>query len=70
MDGIELQQQALRHGIGISPGAIYSATMRYRNCMRLNCGVQWSRESEAAIETLGGIAKRLASRVREPAGIY
>jgi len=70
VDSIELQQQAMRHGIGLSPGAIYSASTRYGNCMRLNCAVLWSRESEAAIETLGDIAKKLALRVREPSGIY
>ncbi len=66
VDSIELQQQALRQGIGLSPGAIYSATLRYRNCLRLNCGVKWSRDSEAAIETLGEIARKLQARVREP----
>ena len=70
IDSIELQQQAAKHGIGLSPGAIYSATLRYRNCLRLNCGVKWSRESETAIETLGEIAKELALRTREPAGVY
>ena len=70
IDSIELQQQAAKHGIGLSPGAIYSATLRYRNCLRLNCGVKWSRESETAIETLGEIAKKLALRTREPAGVY
>ena len=70
VDSIEMQQQAMRHGIGISPGAIYSASMRYRNCLRLNCALPWTRETEAAIETLGEIAKKLSSRVREPTGIY
>jgi DNA-binding transcriptional MocR family regulator len=70
VDSIELQQQALRHGIGLSPGAIYSATLRYRHCLRINCGVKWSRESEGAIETLGEIARKLQVRAREPAGVY
>ena len=64
VDSIELQAQALKHGIGVSSGAIYSATPRYRNCLRLNCGVQWSRESEAAIALLGEIATKLHANAR------
>jgi DNA-binding transcriptional MocR family regulator len=64
VDGTELQQQALRHGIGVSPGAIYSATPRYRHCLRINCGLKWTPESEAAIMLLGELATKLHARTQ------
>lgn len=62
VDSIELYQEALKHGIGITPGAVFSASGRYRNCIRINCGMPWTREVELGIERLGELARKLASR--------
>ena len=61
VDSIDLYQEALKYGIGITPGAMFSASGRYRNCLRLNCGMPWSREVELGIERLGELARKLAS---------
>jgi DNA-binding transcriptional MocR family regulator len=54
-DSLEIFQQAHRRKISILPGALCSSTDRYKNCLRINCGLQWSPRLEAAIQTLGDI---------------
>jgi len=48
---------ALAQGISIAPGPIFSATQRFRNCIRLNYGSPWTEVSEKAMETLGRIVR-------------
>jgi DNA-binding transcriptional MocR family regulator len=48
-DSIELYRKALKDGISLSPGPLFSATGRYRNYIRLNCGNHWTPEVESAI---------------------
>lgn len=62
VDSIGLYEQALKHGIGIAPGAMFSASGRYRNCIRINCGMPWSEEVERAVARLGELARELAAR--------
>ncbi len=56
----ELYNEALQQGIGITPGMLFSATRKFRNYIRINCGFPWSEENERALEKLAEIAKRLA----------
>jgi DNA-binding transcriptional MocR family regulator len=37
-DGVEIARRAAAAGITILPGAIFSATLQYRNCIRIACG--------------------------------
>ncbi|MDD3518633.1 MAG: PLP-dependent aminotransferase family protein [Chromatiales bacterium] len=55
-DAMVLHRQALGHGITIAPGPIFSATQRYRNCLRLTCAQPWSERMEQALRTLGRLA--------------
>ncbi|MBO5394035.1 MAG: PLP-dependent aminotransferase family protein [Pseudomonas sp.] len=57
MDSLKLFQMALAQGISIAPGPIFSATQRFRNCIRLNYGSPWDAACEKAMETLGKIVK-------------
>src|SRR5262249_57618911 len=38
VDALKLHEEALRRGISVAPGPIFSATGRYRSCIRLNTG--------------------------------
>lgn len=68
VDVLELHAQALANGIAIAPGPMFSATGRYRNCLRLSCGHPWSRELERAVLRLGELASVLAAALeRRPA---
>ena len=57
MDSLKLFQMALAQGISIAPGPIFSATQRFRNCIRLNYGSPWDAACEKAMETLGKIVR-------------
>lgn len=57
-DAFRLYERALREGIGIAPGTIFTLGDRYGNCFRLSAAF-WSERTEQAVETLGGIAEEL-----------
>lgn len=59
IDSIELYQRALKERIGISPGPMFSASNRYRNCLRINCGIAWSDRAERALACIGELAYEL-----------
>ncbi|MHC1697472.1 MAG: PLP-dependent aminotransferase family protein [Geobacteraceae bacterium] len=54
VDSIRLYEEALRCGITIAPGTIFSATGKYRNFIRLNAAY-WSKRIEQAVSTVGGL---------------
>jgi DNA-binding transcriptional MocR family regulator len=56
-DSIDLFERALAAKISISPGPMFSAKQKYRNCIRLNCGTPWSPAVENALRTLGKLAR-------------
>jgi len=55
----ELHVRALEQGISIAPGLIFSNTEQFNHCIRLNCGIPWSKEAERAVITLGLLAQQL-----------
>lgn len=57
VDALHLTQQALYQRISIAPGQIFSATQKYRNCIRLNCAQVWTSEVEQAMQLLGKLAR-------------
>lgn len=56
-DALELCQQAYREGISIAPGPLFSASQRYRNCIRLNCALPWSERLENSLKRIGELAR-------------
>ena len=59
VDSLTLYKLALKAGITITPGYIFSATEQYRNFIRLSAAY-WSERAERAVEKLGELAARLA----------
>jgi DNA-binding transcriptional MocR family regulator len=59
VDGLKFHQQALRKGIAVAPGTLFTTSDRYRNCIRVS-GAFWSDRTRDAIRTLGGIASSMA----------
>jgi DNA-binding transcriptional MocR family regulator len=57
-DSLKLYEEALTHRISVAPGAMFSPSGQYRNCLRLNCGLPWSSQLEEAMQTLGQLCKR------------
>ena len=58
VDTLALHREALKHHINTAPGALFSVKDRYRNCLRMNCGIPWADPIEAAIRTLGELARK------------
>lgn len=58
VDTVRLHRDALKHRINTAPGALFSVKDRYRNCLRMNCGVPWTENIETAVRTLGELARR------------
>jgi DNA-binding transcriptional MocR family regulator len=54
----ELFRQALRNKISLGPGTLFSATDRYRNCIRMGCAEPWSRRVQEAVANLGDLARK------------
>ena len=57
IDTTVLYDRAIAQGVSFAPGRIFSASDRYRNCLRLSCGHPWSPARAAAIETLGALVR-------------
>ena len=57
VDSFRLHSEALGEGISLSPGPIFSATGKYRNCLRLNCAVTWTDRVESAVRRIGELAR-------------
>ncbi|HEU4404865.1 MAG TPA: PLP-dependent aminotransferase family protein [Polyangiaceae bacterium] len=56
-DALALQDEARRRGITLAPGPLFSARGRFRNCLRVACGMRWTPALEAALRTLGALAR-------------
>ena len=56
-DSIALFEQLLARGISIAPGPMFSATQRYRNCLRVSVGHLWSERTEKALAEVGRLAR-------------
>jgi len=54
-DCIDIFNRALEQSIAITPGILFSATRRFKNHIRINCGSPWNQETEGALKTLGKI---------------
>jgi DNA-binding transcriptional MocR family regulator len=59
LDSLSLFEAAIRHGVNFAPGPLFSATGRYRNFLRLNCGRRMTPELDAALARLGRLAVRM-----------
>jgi DNA-binding transcriptional MocR family regulator len=57
-DSVALFEKLLERGITIAPGPMFSASQRYRNCMRLSIGQVWSDKQEKALREIGRLAQQ------------
>lgn len=69
VDSLRLYAAALKAGITFSPGPLFSAKGRYRNCLRINSAF-WSPEVERAIATLGRLAQQEPATPMRSDGSY
>lgn len=58
VDAYRLYLEALKHGISIAPGQIFSASGGYRNCLRIGYGRGYDDTVEYGLKVLGGLVKK------------
>ena len=58
MDGYRLYQQAMKYGISIVPGQIFSAGGNYRHCIRIGYGRNYDDTVEYGLKLLGNLIKK------------
>ena len=58
-DTVVLFEKLLERGITIAPGPMFSASQRYRNCMRLSVGQAWAEKHERSLREVGRLAQEL-----------
>jgi DNA-binding transcriptional MocR family regulator len=56
-DSVALFERLLERGITIAPGPMFSASQRYRNCMRLSVGQAWGEKHERALREIGRLSQ-------------
>src|SRR5262249_46139648 len=54
--------KALEQGICFAPGDVFSASRRFRNCLRLSAGHGWNESVENGVKRLGQLAYEYLSR--------
>lgn len=59
VNSLELHRAALKAGISIAPGPIFSAQRGFADYVRINYGHPWDDGMEAAMATLGKLIRRL-----------
>jgi len=59
LDTTELYRRCFEQGIVVAPGALFTASSRYRNCIRLGIGGRWSDAHDTALRTVGRLAAEL-----------
>jgi DNA-binding transcriptional MocR family regulator len=62
VDAIELHELAPDRGISLAPDPIFSARQDFRHAIRLNYGHEWNQKTEAAVESLGSLIRKLMPR--------
>jgi DNA-binding transcriptional MocR family regulator len=56
-DSVALFEALVERGITIGPGPMFSATQRYRNCMRVSVGSAWTPRHEHALREVGRLSQ-------------
>lgn len=56
----KLRTEAMKHGISIVPGKIFSASCNYNNCLRMSFGKPWSEDAEWGVMMLGKLIDQMS----------
>jgi DNA-binding transcriptional MocR family regulator len=67
IDTLALHDEAARLSVDYVPGALFSASGRYANCLRLNAGYPVTPGTETAIRRLGQLFRSRARALKNPA---
>jgi len=60
VDSLEVHRLACKQKITVAPGPMFSPQHDHKNCLRINYGIRWTPQTEAAVAALGRIVTSLA----------
>jgi DNA-binding transcriptional MocR family regulator len=66
VDALALHNCAIAAGVAFMPGPLFSASGKFGNYLRLNCGNPWDQRSEQAIRILSELVHRAADGMPQP----
>ncbi len=66
VDSLALHDLAIAKQVSFMPGPLFSASGKFGNYLRLNCGNAWSGEIDSAVRTLGSLVQRCLDRPAKP----
>lgn len=58
VNGFKLRAEAMKHGISIVPGKIFSASCDYNSCIRISFGKPWDDDADYGLMMLGKMIKK------------
>jgi len=61
LDALELLNRAIEQKISLTPGMMFSATRKFRNFVRINCGHPWDERIEQAVARLGELIQAMST---------
>lgn len=64
VNAVELFHAGLRERICIAPGPLFTATPRYRHCVRLGLGGAWGEPQKNALRRVGALAQAMLGTAR------
>jgi DNA-binding transcriptional MocR family regulator len=59
IDAVELNEALAKNKISIAPGILFTASKKYKNCLRLNFALEPNDELKNGLETIGKAAKNM-----------
>lgn len=63
-NAVRLYQLALKEGISIAPGSMFSTSDQFNHAFRLNTSFTWNEQLEQAMKTLGRLCYSLITEKR------
>ncbi|SFD33327.1 PLP-dependent aminotransferase family protein [Paracidovorax konjaci] len=69
LDTLQLHQSCLRERILVPPGTVFGTGGRFRNCLRIGVGGDWTPAHVAALRRVGAIACAMAACVAKGPGM-
>jgi DNA-binding transcriptional MocR family regulator len=59
VNAFRLRTEAMKHGISIVPGKIFSASNNYGNCVRISFGKPWDDDADYGLMMLGKLIRKM-----------
>jgi len=65
VDCVSLNERLVKHAIYVAPGSLFSASGKYRQCLRLNYAFTLTPAIESAVRTVGELASEMVREARQ-----